>query len=227
MDPGAAQIKSTTERQGHGKAFEDWIVETFLKDRKIPSHTAKWDIEGGTFKDEFKSFTGFYNGIPVSIKTCKYNSSVNLGDAIRQFEIESDFLLIVGFWIKSGANKKIVQVVTKKISKDDWKELFIDYETEKDKGLPHCKKRSAEKIYELDKTIKTTSGFEKARKKAKEEKSEIKSKITLNPKIDSKGQRRLQCSLSKTVFFQFTGVSQANSSSATLWGEQVPLITKD
>lgn len=227
MEPSAAKIKSTTERQGHGKAFEDWVVETFLENRKIPSHTDKWDAEGVTFKEEFKMKTYFYNGLPISIKTCKFNSSINFGDAIRQFENGQDFLLIVGFWKQSGKNKRIVQVVTKKVGKDEWHELFIDYKTEKEKGPEHCKKRTGEKIKELHKKIKTTDDHKEARKIAKTEKSEIKSKMTLNPKIDSKGQRRLQCSMSKTVFFEFTGVSQTNDNSATLWGETVPMITKD
>lgn len=223
MDPGAS-ITSTTERQGHGKAFEDWVVETFLDGRKIPTHTDKWDAEGVTFKQEFKDKTGFYNGLPISIKTCKYNQSVNFGDAIRQFENAQDFLLIVGFWKESGGSKKIVQVVTKKVSKDDWHELFIDYKTEKDKGASHCKKRTRDKILELDKTIKTTEGYEEARKKAKIGKSEIKSTMTLNPKIDSKKQRRLQCSLSRRAFYRFAGVSQTINNSCQLWGKTVPLI---
>ncbi len=227
MEPSAAEIKSTTERQGHGKAFEDWVAETFLEDRKIPSHTDKWDAEGVTFKEEFKDTTGFYNGLPISIKTCKFNQSVNFGDAIRQFENNQDFLLIVGFWKPAGNSKKIVQVVAKKVGNEDWHNLFVDFETEKEKGPEHCKKRTKEKIEELDITIKTTEGYKDARKKAKQEKAEIKSKMTLNPKIDSKKQRRLQCSLPKKVFHEFTGVPQSDNSSATLWGQKVPLINKD
>lgn len=226
MDPVAAKIKSTTERQGHGKAFEDWVVDTFLKGRKIPTHTAKWDAEGVTFKQEFKNFTGFYNGLPISIKTCKFNQSVNFGDAIRQFENNEDFLLIVGFWKQSGSSKKIVQVVTKKISKGDWKDLFIDFVTEKEKGATHCRKRTRDKLEELDKTIKNTAGYQDARKKARTEKAEIKSKMTLNPKIDSKGQRRLQCSLSKKNFYEFIGEPQTDNSACKLWGETIPTITK-
>jgi hypothetical protein len=226
MDPGAEEITSTTERQGHGKAFEDWVVETFLEERKIPSHTDKWDAEGATFKEEFKEHTGFYNGLPISIKTCKFNQSVNFGDAIRQFENNQDFLLIVGFWKQAGNSKKIVQVVAKKVGSEEWHNLFVDFETEKEKGPEHCKKRTRDKIQELDKTIKTTEGYKEARKKARTEKAEIKSRMTLNPKIDSKKQRRLQCSLPKPVFFEFTGVAPSENSSATLWGKPVPMITK-
>lgn len=226
MDPGAAQITSTTERQGHGKAFEDWVVDTFLEDRKIPGHTDKWDAEGVTFKEEFKDKTGFYNGLPISIKTCKFNQSVNFGDAIRQFENNQDFLLIVGFWKEAGNGKKIVQVVAKKVGSDEWHDLFVDYTTEKEKGPEHCKKRTRDKMEELDKTIKTTEGYQEARKKARTGKAEIKSRMTLNPKIDSKNQRRLQCSLPKKVFHDFTGVPSAENAAATLWGQTVPLITK-
>jgi hypothetical protein len=219
-------IKSTTERQGHGKAFEDWVVDTFMEKRKIPSHTEKWDAEGVTFKPEVKIYTDPYNSLPISIKTCKYNQSINFGDAIRQFENNQDFLLIVGFWKNTGGKKKIVQVVEKVISKDNWHDLFIDFQTEKDKGEAHCRKRTREKIEELDKTIKNTAGYQEARKKAKEEKSEIQSAMTLNPKIDSKKQRRLQCSLKSSTFFEFTGATQLDNSACTFWGKTVPEIKK-
>ena len=53
---------------------------------------------------------GALRKLPVSIKTCKYGSSIGFGDALRQFENEEDFLLIVGFWKQAGAFKNFVAV---------------------------------------------------------------------------------------------------------------------
>lgn len=175
------------EVQLHGFDFENWIKKTFFDEFSVPfPYSNKWDIptEFNTLQIVPKEF----RNLPVSVKTCKNLSPIGFGDALRQFEIDEDFLLIVGFWEQSDGNKNFVAVEAVKVTVEDWKNLFEPL-TEKDIKL-------------LDSTIKNReTHYSEVRKLAKEiKKSFAKTKIVLNPKIDSKIQRRLQCSLPFKTF---------------------------
>ena len=76
------------EVQGHGFTFENWVHDTIFDSYEAGSYTDEWDVG--------KDFNVNHGGVPVSIKTAKYRSPVGLGDALRQFRISEDFLLIVG-----------------------------------------------------------------------------------------------------------------------------------
>ena len=88
-----------TEVQSHGFVFEDWVKNTFFSGYK-GGYSDKWDIPC--------EFNKKYGGIPVSIKTAKYGSTIGLGDACRQFDTKENFLMIVGFWKQEGRYKRIV-----------------------------------------------------------------------------------------------------------------------
>lgn len=192
------------ERQAHGFKFEDWLKKTFFD----IYYTSEWDIP--------EQLNPNPKGGPISIKTAKWRGSVYFGDALRQFQIQQQFTLIVGFWKSEANKKKIVKIVEAVISPDKWKEIW--------------KPLTAETIRELDSLIKDRSiSPEAARKRIQEKLSELRNKkptiITLNPKIDSKTQRRLQCSLSFTNFFKYLvgididGVEE--DAVFLLWGEEL------
>lgn len=196
------------EVQLHGFDFENWIKKTFFAEFSI-SYSHKWDIPVEFNKLEIVPEA--FRHLPVSIKTCKNRSPIGFGDALRQFSVEEDFLLIVGFWEQSGANKNFVAVEAAKITAQNWKNLFQPLK-EKDLKL-------------LDSTIKNKeTHYAEVRKSAKEiKKSFPLTKMILNPKIDSKQQRRLQCSLPFNVFWnEFAKKEPYRNVECSLFGERVP-----
>lgn len=192
------------ERQIHGFKFEDWLKKTFFD----IYYTSEWDIPEKLNPNPL--------GGPISIKTAKWRGSIYFGDALRQFQINQQFTLIVGFW-KSKANKKrIVKIIETVISLEKWKELW--------------KPLTIETLKELDSIIKDRSiSPELARKRIQGKLSELRNEkptiITLNPKIDSKTQRRLQCSLSFTNFLKHLAQIEPDcfeeDTTFSLWGEKL------
>jgi len=168
------------ERQRHGFQFEDWLKKQFFD----IFYTSKWDVPG--------ELNPQHPGVPISIKTAKWQSGVGFGDALRQFNVHEPFDLVVAFWEVSKGKKKIVKITETLISKKAWRGYWGGLQLEDLQGL--------------DKLIKNRKmGYQKVRVKAKAYKKKAESKcgiMTLNPKIDSKDQRRLQCSISFGDFFE-------------------------
>lgn len=154
--------------------------------RRLPtrSYTQKWDIPASANKK--------FGGIPVNPKVTKYKASVDLGDALRQYDIDEPFWFVIGYWQQKSKTKRFVNVVAARVEPDQYRKLWGDI------------KRTD--LEELDRVIKTTPDYRQARELAQQMKKRApfnSSQITLNPKIDSKGQRRLQCSLSFVKVFQY------------------------
>lgn len=178
---GAAHAR---EVQSHGLMFERWLQDTFFDGYRPPNYTQRWDIPA--------TANTRHGGIPVNPKAIKYGTPVDLGDAVRQFEIKEPFMLVVGFWEQTTPTEKRwvnAQAVT--VQPAVWRRLW------------HPVTRA-----DLDKlaaVIKDKSlSLEEARGRAKEMKSKppfADAVIQVNPKIDQ-SQRRLQCSLSFRDFFQ-------------------------
>ncbi len=171
----------------------------------------KWDVPGEA--TGLAKIPKELHHLPVSIKTCKFGSPIGFGDALRQFKNNEDFLLIVGFWQQSGNYKNFVAVEGIKILANDWRNLFLPL--------------NAADLILLDSAIKNIeSHYSEARKVAKEIKNSDKfkqTKIILNPKIDSKTQRRLQCSLPFNIFWQdFVRRKPYQKIDSELFGEKVP-----
>lgn len=196
------------EVQLHGFDFENWIKKTFFADFAV-SYSHKWDVPA-----EFNILDIVpkeFRHLPVSIKTCKNRCPINFGDALRQFNVDEDFLLIVGFWEQNGVNKNFVSVEAVKITAQIWRNLFQPL--------------TAEDLKLLDLTIKNKETYyAEVRKLAKEiKKSFPPTKMILNPKIDSKSQRRLQCSLPFNVFWNDAVKKEfSRNIECELFGERVP-----
>lgn len=197
------------EVQRHGFDFENWVVRTFF----VPSttrYTQKWDVNHEFNRLEIIPET--MRHLPVSIKTCKYGSPIGFGDALRQFSLSEDFLLIVGFWRQDGASKNFVAVEAVKVTASQWRSLFAPI--------------SAEVLLQLDRIIKDpTTHYTTARMAAKNAKKGLPftaAQIVLNPKIDSKTQRRLQCSLGFDTLWRMVGKSPYSNVQCTLFGKSVP-----
>ena len=180
---GVCKAAPAREVQNHGVVFERWIRDTFFDGYTHDSYTQKWDIPASANKRQ--------GGIAVNPKATKYKGAVDMGDALRQFDIDEPFWLIIGYWQQNGETKRFVNVVARRVEPQQWHKLWGDLERAD--------------LERLDKIIKHTPDYREARRLAQQIKREPKfrsSLITLNPKIDSQSQRRLQCSLSWSKVFK-------------------------
>ncbi|MFA7005963.1 MAG: hypothetical protein WC429_18105, partial [Verrucomicrobiia bacterium] len=105
---------------------------------------------------------------------------VDMGDALRQFQVAEPFILIIAFWQQEGDNKRIVNIiaptVTPKLYRSLWEPITL------------------EDLKRLDAAVKDRKlGYREARAAAQKIKSVppfTRAIITVNPKIDEKSQRR-------------------------------------
>lgn len=194
------------EVQRHGLVFERWVRDTFFGGYKPAGYTQKWDIPASANKD--------HGGVPANPKAVKYGTPVDLGDALRQYEINEPFLLIVGFWQQDGDQKRFVHIAAPLVTPERWRELWapVTYADLrrldaliKDRGL------TPEEARRLALKMKHSPPFNQ-------------SVIQVNPKIDSRDQRRLQCSIRFADFFRHLapGVDPAPQTEPALWGVKFP-----
>lgn len=177
------------EVQSHGFIFEKWVREN-LFDGYTGNYTQSWDVP--SIENTHKSIPKSMRNLPVSIKTAKYGSPIGLGDALRQRSIQEPFLMIVGFWKQRTQSEKWFEDIGCAVFSPDvcdslWGQI------------------SSIQLRELDEMVKDiTQHYETVRQRAKKWKRDVASHsesiIVINPKIDSKKQRRVQCSL---PFFEF------------------------
>lgn len=169
--------------QLHGKAFEDRIKAALFRGSSDGgrSATSKFDVEA--------HFDKAYQ-LPTSIKSAKHigNVTIGLSDASRFWLNVDPFRMIVGLYQQCDFRKEFFEVHEFFIHGDMYSKL---------KGeITYCEVNNLHK----DMGIKNyPKGCHlQARDFAHQEVLNIKSKggaIILNPKIDSKTQRRLQCSI--------------------------------
>lgn len=194
------------EVQRHGLVFENWIRDTFFDGHRPASYTQTWDIPA--------SANQRHGGIPVNPKAAKYGTAVDLGDALRQFDIDEPFILAIGFWQQDGAEKRFVNLVAPRIEPTLWRKLWGDV-TRAD-------------LERLDAVIKdrslTPAQARAAAQKIKRMPPFSDAIIVVNPKIDSKTQRRLQCSLRfDDVFRHLAPQADPNpQAQPALWGVPFP-----
>lgn len=195
------------ETQAHGLVFEHWIADTFFEGYRPADYTQKWDIPASANRR--------FGGIPVNPKATKYGTPVGLGDALRQFDVDEPFLLVIGYWEQAGPDtKRFVQIIAPRIEPAAWRALWDpvtrgDLERLdaliKDRSLPVAEVRQRAQA------LKASPPFSEA-------------VFVLNPKIDTHGQRRLQCSLRPASVFHHLapGLSPAPEDSPSLWGIPFP-----
>lgn len=197
---------SAQEVQQHGLVLEQWVRDTFFDGYKPSNYTQKWDIPASANRR--------FGGVPVNPKAAKYGTPVDLGDALRQRKISEPFILVVGFWRQEGDEKRFVNLIAPRIEPATWEKLWgpvtlADLErldaVIKDKTLTPAEARAAAQ------KIKNAPPF-------------TQSIIVVNPKIDSKTQRRLQCSLRFDDVFKHLApeADRAPHDHPTLWGVEFP-----
>jgi hypothetical protein len=164
--------------QLHGKTIEDMIKSTFQGSSDCSRSTSsRFDIEA-IFDKELH--------LNTSIKASK-KDNIELADARRFFENKDEFRLLICRYQQKGKMKIFTEIHEVLIDKH-----ILDYL----KGeMPY------ESIVDFHEKLKSfpAGKHAEARIFAKEHKQVLQntysSNIILNPKIDSKSQRRLQCSM--------------------------------
>ena len=163
-----------SNNQLHGLVFEQHILGAFPGACQ-QSNTDQWDV--------LASCDSIHN-IPTSIKTTK-NSTVDLADARRFWKIDHQYRMLVGHYDQIRSVKHVHTLYEFIISPETHQQLLgtLTYAEVEDfhnqilnSTRPVGKVRTLGEILVL-----RTSG---------------KSCVTLNPKIGSRGQRRVQCSIS-------------------------------
>jgi hypothetical protein len=202
----AASFAPAQEVQRHGLVFEEWIDDTFFAGYRPPSYTQKWDIPAAQNKD--------HGGVPVNPKAAKYGTPVDLGDALRQFDIDEPFILALGFWRQEGDRKIFVNLVAPRIEPAAWKKLWgavTRADLEKLDAVIKDRSLTPEEARAAAKKIKNASPFTTA-------------VIEVNPKIDSHTQRRLQCSLKFNDVFKSLApdADPRPQDHPALWGVEFP-----
>ena len=212
-----AKVPQNGAVQKHGFDFEDWVAKKCFG-IEATHDSSKWDIDinNEDYRPR-KNVPNEFRGISISIKTAKVFSPIGLGDIIRQRRINETFGLICGFWMQPNQREKIIaQIVTLIFTGAQWQSLW---------GGLHPKD-----IKRLDDTIKDRNlHYEKAREAAKEWKKQFQCRtynFIVNPKIDSKNQRRVQTSIpyKKAIeYSQDTSLIQGHlHDKGILWGKKFP-----
>ena len=203
----AAVLLEAQEVQRHGLVFETWVRETFFPGGEPAGYTDRWDIPAARNRD--------HGGIPVNPKAVKWGTPIDLGDALRQWEIEEPFWLVAGFWEQATpGEKRFVKIVAARVEPAQWRALWGDITRAdlerldaivKDRALTPAEARRAAQA--LKRTAPFTTGT-----------------FVLNPKIDARGQRRLQCSLRFADFLTHLApeVSREPDPVPALWGVPFP-----
>ena len=203
----AASLAQATEVQQHGLSFEHWVADTFFGGHRPSGPTDKWDIPAAANKN--------HGRIPVNPKATQYGEPMLLGDALRQYDIDEPFLLIVGFWEQDGRDKRFVQSLVSRIEPAQWRQLWAPV--------------SRKDLEAMDKLVKDTSRpVAEVRKEVLRRKKQppfSQAVIQLNPKID-KSQRRLQCSISYVRLFKnlAPGRDRKAQPFAEIFGRRIPPV---
>lgn len=195
------------EVQSHGFLFEKWVRDTLFEGYS-GDYMQKWDIPPEY--NRHAAIPATLRNIPVSVKTAKFGSPIGLGDILRQRSIDEPFLMIVGFWRQRTASEKwLVDIGWVKFTPATWPLLWGSL--------------TLSQITELDRVVKDFSThYTIVRTQTRQMKAAITanagSQIVINPKIDSKKQRRIQCSLPFQVFWRSTGRDAGNRDRPDLFG---------
>jgi hypothetical protein len=193
------------EVQHHGLVFEEWVRDTFFDGYRPESYTQRWDIPA---ERNLR-----HGGLPVNPKLARHGGPVDLGDALRQYEIETPFILIVGFWRQDGDFKRLTTIVAPRITPEQWRRLWAPITAADLRALDALIKDTRRPIAEvrrLARQMKQAPPFNRAI-------------MQVNPKIDAH-QRRLQCSLRFADVFAHLASDQDSAAQPApmLWGRPFP-----
>ncbi len=186
--------------------FERWALDTFFNGYKAAGYAQRWDVPA--------TANEAHGGLPVAILLARQDAPLELGDALRQYEIDEPFILLVGFWQQAGDTRRVVNIVATEIRPETWRRLWgaVTYSELlrldaliKDPGLP------PEELRRLALKTKNAPPFADAT-------------LQVNPRIGADGQRRLLCSIRFDDFFKLLapGADPAPRERPALWDVEYP-----
>lgn len=167
------------ERQSHGFTYEEYIKGKYnIRPFEKGNYICKWD--------------GILNGYPVSIKTEKIGSDVEMASFLRNATNTDSFYLFVGFWEKQKSN--VVKEVILFIDGNEWHQLF-----------------DVDIVNECEELVRTISNASSDDERWKNEITALRKRWTKNTsnlirprfKRDHKGQKRMQCAINNKDFFKY------------------------
>jgi hypothetical protein len=182
--------------------LERWARDTFFGGYKPAASASRWDVPASANTE--------HGGVPVTFRTAPMGAAVELGDALRQYEIDEPFLLIIGFWEPRATGSRFVNLVAAPVSAAQWRRLWgpVTYAD----------------LQRLDAIIRDTGlPIEETRRRVLALKNAppfSQTIIQLNPRIDDRSPRRLLCSLRfRDVFAELApGAAATASAQPTLFG---------
>lgn len=199
------------EVQAHGFSFEKWVRENLFAGY-VGSYMQKWDVP--VEANISPEIPAAFRHLPVSIKTTKYGCPINLGDILRQRRINTDFLMIAGFWCQRTPTEKwFEEIGVARFTVASWNDLWGQL--------------TVAQLQNIDAEVKDLSvPCELAKQHAKQWKRSTPevatSRLIVNPKIDSKTQRRIQCSLPFKAFWEQVSGTPTRRDAPQLFGHVFP-----
>lgn len=201
-----------SNNQMHGKSFEDFIKSTFRgssDNGRTP--TSIFDIEA-----DFDKELHLDTSIKTTKKSLRNNEVFPLSDARRIFSLDNDFRMLIGLYEQKSEKKFFGCILEYIIKIENIKKL---------KG-----EISLEQIADFHNSLKAypIGEHEAARRFHRIKNKELKDKtlITLNPKVDTKNQRRLQCSLKRQVLESILPSNQIIIHNEEFRDLQLPIVLK-
>ena len=176
------KINEFTQSQGHGLFWDSEIRECVFGLSPCKNDTKKYDID--SIENKFNSNEN------VSIKTSSDNG-FGCGDILRFYngDFTKKYTIILIRYKQQGLSKEVKEVIELDYTEDLRNSLFGDV----DQSI-------LEEYVNMIKSIPPGRVSQDVKLKYKNLKKEIQKDknmiININPKVDSKSQRRVQCSIS-------------------------------
>jgi hypothetical protein len=176
-------IDSFTQSQSHGLFWDSEIRQKVFGLPECKNDTQKYDVSCS--KNKFNPQEN------ISIKTSG-NSNIDCGDIMRFYDRddETDITIILVRYEQINNKKKIKEIIEINYSDEMRNILFGSVTTD-----------ILNEYVQLIKNIPNGTVTEAIKKNYKEQKNKIQEtynmKINISPKVDSKKQRRVQCSITK------------------------------
>ena len=170
------------EVQSHGNDYEDFVIKRLTGKSKKEYDSLKGK---GGYTSAMDLVEGLLVDKNYSIKTAKGNK-VDCGDILRRMS-EKSYTVVVGQWRQDGDTKVIHTEYTFNVKPEDYSKLWGSM--------------TYEQVKEFDQYVKSIPKTREGQQSTKAERTRRKSEIAckdalmvIHPKVDSKSQRRVQCS---------------------------------
>lgn len=183
-------IDNFTQSQSHGLFWDSEIRQKVFGLPECKNDTQKFDVSCDKNK--------FNNQENISIKSSG-NANIDCGDILRFYDRDDANITIILVRYEQTINQKKIKEVIEINYSDEMKHVLFGSAT----------RAVLDEYVQLVKNIPNGSASEETKKIYKAQKNKIQKehnmRINISPKVDSKNQRRVQCSIPKidTLFKEY------------------------